>query len=486
MQLQANLLLGLSLLFLGIGLMAQQAPMPPLPIDPLAHNSCQPPTHGFLGVIMSQEREVTVINGVETINDNGKGKGVYIREIAPESAALEAGLKAGDIITAINGKATPDASVLSDIIRQTKAGDKVSIDYLRNDAAAKTTATLKGSPMAPPPPPPPPYFEHHKKGMGFNWHDKNDGQGCHKNNSSACCDKPNSARLGVNIETLDATFATKNNIKNPGGAYVSEVTDNSAAAEAGLKAGDIIRKIADNAIFSDRDVINAIGQFKPNDKVKIVYERNGKKNTTTAQLKANEMTCGSKMKGCEKGMRHIEQQKIYKLDDKDGDAPQRIEKRIIINGNGMDMEDLDMDDVMKNIEIIEMETLGDNSGEPQIIHVKIMVRDLENADLSILKDAFVPAASNGKTLPDESLRINLKQYPNPTAGKFTVSFDTPEKGTLNVRIADSVGKLVFNETLDNFSGQYQKELDLSDNAKGVYFLQIVQNGKTLNKKIILE
>ena len=67
--------------------------------------------------------------------------GALITSVEPDSAAAKAGLKAGDVITSINGSRVHDADQLRSSIRDTKESE-VSIDYLRDKKAGTTKATL--------------------------------------------------------------------------------------------------------------------------------------------------------------------------------------------------------------------------------------------------------------------------------------------------------------------------------------------------------
>ena len=69
-------------------------------------------------------------------------KGVEIQEITKESGAEKAGLKKGDIITKIDNTNIEDPDELSKVIREHKAGDKVSVTYLRDKKEQKVTAEL--------------------------------------------------------------------------------------------------------------------------------------------------------------------------------------------------------------------------------------------------------------------------------------------------------------------------------------------------------
>lgn len=72
-----------------------------------------------------------------------KSGGLYVNEVVENSAAAEAGLRKGDIITAIDGVKTDDASVLVEKIAQRRPGDKITISFKRNDSDKKVDVVLK-------------------------------------------------------------------------------------------------------------------------------------------------------------------------------------------------------------------------------------------------------------------------------------------------------------------------------------------------------
>jgi len=72
--------------------------------------------------------------------------------------------------------------------------------------------------------------------------------------------------------------------------------------------------------------------------------------------------------------------------------------------------------------------------------------------------------------------------PNPTTGNFIIDFGAGNEEGNAVKISDISGKVVF--VADNLS--QTASIDLSGNAKGVYFIQTNSNGKTNVQKIILK
>lgn len=74
---------------------------------------------------------------------------------------------------------------------------------------------------------------------------------------------------------------------NADGIFITQTTKNSAAAEAGIKKGDQLRKIENVGINSGSELQEQLSKFKPGDKVNITYERDGKINTVPVTLKNN-------------------------------------------------------------------------------------------------------------------------------------------------------------------------------------------------------
>ena len=84
-----------------------------------------------------------------------------------------------------------------------------------------------------------------------------------------------------------------------------------------------------------------------------------------------------------------------------------------------------------------------------------------------------------------SIVNNLDVYPNPSDDIFNISFVSQEIQTLTIRVLNIVGEVIYSQSLENFVGEYTKQIDVGDNAKGVYLLEINNNITIENKKIII-
>lgn len=92
------------------------------------------------------------------------------------------------------------------------------------------------------------------------------------------------AYLGVSLATVDSTVARQYQLSEETGAFVSEVYDGTAAADAGLQAGDIITG-ADGADISTADeLIIAVRSKTEGDTMELTYVRDGRENTVTVTL----------------------------------------------------------------------------------------------------------------------------------------------------------------------------------------------------------
>jgi S1-C subfamily serine protease len=95
---------------------------------------------------------------------------------------------------------------------------------------------------------------------------------------------PNRGRLGANVQPLSADLAEYFGAKS--GVLVSSVASDSAAAKAGLRAGDVITAIDGKAVASPRDLVNALPAGEGTHDVTLTIVRDKKEMTLKATLGA--------------------------------------------------------------------------------------------------------------------------------------------------------------------------------------------------------
>ena len=84
------------------------------------------------------------------------------------------------------------------------------------------------------------------------------------------------AKLGVTVQEINQGFADSFNLATPEGALVANVERGGPADKAGLKPGDVIRKLNGQKIVGSGDLPAMVGLAAPGDKVAMEVWRQGK------------------------------------------------------------------------------------------------------------------------------------------------------------------------------------------------------------------
>jgi putative serine protease PepD len=79
---------------------------------------------------------------------DGPNGGSVVESVQSGTPAANAGLKTGDVITAVDGNSVPDSATLTTVIGSHKPGDKVTLTFTRNGATKTTTVTLGTRPSS--------------------------------------------------------------------------------------------------------------------------------------------------------------------------------------------------------------------------------------------------------------------------------------------------------------------------------------------------
>ena len=76
--------------------------------------------------------------------------------------------------------------------------------------------------------------------------------------------------------------------------------------------------------------------------------------------------------------------------------------------------------------------------------------------------------------------------PNPNTGFFQLNFELVADETVIIRMTDNAGREVYKEILTEFNGFYHKNIDVSNEAAGIYYLNVIQKNKVISKKVVLQ
>jgi serine protease Do len=90
--------------------------------------------------------------------------------------------------------------------------------------------------------------------------------------------------LGVQIQPVTDEIAESMRLSGAKGALVSDVTDNSPAARAGVKTGDTVVSVNGTEILEPKDLARRIAQIKPGEPVDLTVIRDGKQTTLSVEI----------------------------------------------------------------------------------------------------------------------------------------------------------------------------------------------------------
>jgi serine protease Do len=202
----------------------------------------------------------------------GAATGVIVEEVATDSPAEKAGIRKGDAIVEFDGERVRSVRQLTRLVQETPAGRTVPAVLQRDGQRTPVSVTpvddgrfsfqgfdelgrefrLAVPRIAPPTPPNPP-----APPLAWNF----DGL-------------VGRSRLGISIESLSPQLAEYFGTKD--GVLVSSVSDDSAAAKAGIKAGDVITSFNGSAVGDPQELRRRIQSLNDGDEFTVSVTRDRK------------------------------------------------------------------------------------------------------------------------------------------------------------------------------------------------------------------
>ncbi len=177
-------------------------------------------------------------------------EGVFVQSVAPGGPSEKAGIKEGDIITGINGKAVRDGAELVNIVSNTSVGDTVTLTVLRGGKRDSYKVVIGN--------------------LAQIFPDRFGGQNAQETTKP----EGTSVSFGISIVPLSQAWRDTNGLKQ-NGVRVTEVEPSSFADDIGLEANDVITEINHQQISSTDDVKRVQATLKPGDAVAFRVLRRG-------------------------------------------------------------------------------------------------------------------------------------------------------------------------------------------------------------------
>jgi len=252
--------------------------------------------------------------GVSLADTEGDVRGAKVRSVEAASAAEKAGLEEDDVIVRFDGEAVRSASHLARLVGETPAGRAVPIEVTRGGATQKLTATLAegdrhvrvfsgtgtpgmrelhmempdweveppeppDAPEAPEPPeaPPAPMPPHAPMApmapmAPHAWSWKSDDG--HDMIFRMLGGGPR--QRGVESTEVGEPLASYFKLAGKTGVLVSAVDEGGPAAQAGMKAGDVILKLGAETIADGDDLRDAVAAAEGGQEVAVTVQRDGR------------------------------------------------------------------------------------------------------------------------------------------------------------------------------------------------------------------
>ncbi len=185
---------------------------------------------GYLGVAIKDvtDRDLAARLGVP------KEGGVLVTQVFDNTPGAKAGLKDGDVITALNGKPVHDGRDLRMAVAAMPAGQAVELNVVRDGKAQTLKATVEEQP----------------RDYGAREEEPAQAAPRNRNRSAVSLDK-----IGVQVSDLTQAQAERLGLRDTAGALVMKVDDEGVAAAAGLEPGMVVTKV-------DRKPVKSATAFK--------------------------------------------------------------------------------------------------------------------------------------------------------------------------------------------------------------------------------
>lgn len=103
-----------------------------------------------------------------------------------------------------------------------------------------------------------------------------------------------------------------------------------------------------------------------------------------------------------------------------------------------------------------------------------------------VNDGFMMTVQTVTSVNDFADVDDLRVFPNPATDRLNVSFVSGDAEMLSCKILDVTGKLLYSKRIHSNGGLVEESVDISEYAKGIYFLRIETSKGTTIEKFIKE
>jgi len=196
----------------------------------------------------------------------GRPEGVYVENVRDSGPAARAGFRAGDIIVTFDGERVRGVRHFSRLVLESPAGRSVRAEVVREGARQSLEVTPEAAERVRLPLPDiREQVERSLRALPRDFDLELPPQ------------RPARTRLGMTLTPLTAQLAAYFGVTD--GMLVSSVEPQTPAAQAGMRAGDVLMAIDGRAVRTQGDVTNAIRRAAPAASLEITLMREKKQMT---------------------------------------------------------------------------------------------------------------------------------------------------------------------------------------------------------------
>jgi len=177
---------------------------------------------GYLGVKISDMAQRAAAFGLDP-----NIKGVLIEDVTANTPGGRAGLQPGDVVTAFNGKSVTRSAELQRLVGDAPVGSNATLTLLRNGKEMSVTVRL----------------DELKDETG-------DEPGSVPTRPDRDEDTAATGPLGLKVRPITPQLTRQFSLKSSKGLVIVGVDPNSPAADAGLRPGDVIERVAQTEVSS--------------------------------------------------------------------------------------------------------------------------------------------------------------------------------------------------------------------------------------------
>ena len=108
------------------------------------------------------------------------------------------------------------------------------------------------------------------------------------------------------------------------------------------------------------------------------------------------------------------------------------------------------------------------------------------AFMEIVEDAWYRIENGDDAITGKNILPKVKIFPNPNNGHFNFQLKATAEAPVSINIINENGQSVYQLNHDNFSGDYEGKIDLTEYSKGIYYMQILQGKNLATEKILVQ